>query len=649
MRSIAPLIAAAVACAPPAPDRRAIRAEAGAPTVAVGDHVAVDGNVDVDVDVDGRPDARGPRITGGPFESIRVLAATEDGTVAVTADTRAVRLWPALDGTREPVVVAMNIPSALSIVRDGKELVIAALDRAGGLEVVRTAADGLRRARARVESELGYTSVVATARGVLALRADQRLDRFDLHGARVATTAAPPGMRLAAVLHRRGRTLALLDAHDGVRASWLAFDDGGLRWGEPTVVLGVDPATAQLAPDRDELAAMSPDQKWLLRVDLTSGKARRREARGLFGDDTLRVRPIGYTREGLVYTNGFDLNWWDNIYNPILGVPDPAVATDRMVVSGMANDVALITIDDTRHLGYRMPRPSQYQPIRGGGVLTDGVSVVRVDDDFRPRRVAVPVLPPGAWMMAVDRDHAIMVTRYGDQNGTKVFWIDLATSDLREIGRTPAPYPTFEPSTGVIAGITASSHWIGHIDIASATIDREVEVPFTGRFGEVHVFDPADTGMLAAMIDTPDGSSESVVTPVLELGAGGYVREGKPRTLVRDDDFWQRFDRGEINVIGMPAVVRRRSPDRTMVAELSRRRITLRDVGGGEWWSVAGNGVTSLSWTADGELVAFSGGLAKLDLATGAMTERQCGWRFGIWDDAPGMGGAAPICDAPAE
>jgi hypothetical protein len=90
---------------------------------------------------------------------ITVLAATEDGSVAATADAAgAVRLWPALDGTREPVVVAAHPPLALAVMRTDGEIAIAGLDAAGHLEIVRTTAAGLPVGRAVVDSQRAAAS-----------------------------------------------------------------------------------------------------------------------------------------------------------------------------------------------------------------------------------------------------------------------------------------------------------------------------------------------------------------------------------------------------------------------------------------------------------------------------------------------------------
>src|SRR5262249_3655077 len=74
---------------------------------------------------------------------IALIGAPEDGSFAVTSDVPGgVRLWPSLDGKREPVIVTARLPTALAVARDGGEIAIADLDVAGGLEIVRTSPEG---------------------------------------------------------------------------------------------------------------------------------------------------------------------------------------------------------------------------------------------------------------------------------------------------------------------------------------------------------------------------------------------------------------------------------------------------------------------------------------------------------------------------
>src|SRR5690349_1181413 len=76
---------------------------------------------------------------------ITVLGVTVDGLAAATADRLGgIRLWPVLDGTREPVVIQGTPPRAIALLRDGDGdgggFAIGMLDAAGGVRVVRTTA-----------------------------------------------------------------------------------------------------------------------------------------------------------------------------------------------------------------------------------------------------------------------------------------------------------------------------------------------------------------------------------------------------------------------------------------------------------------------------------------------------------------------------
>lgn len=77
-------------------------------------------------------------ITGMHGAAIARIAVTDAGDAAVTADTTgAIRLWPALDGTREPVVVSGSPPHALDVAHDGDGFLIGNHMRVAGSVRVR--------------------------------------------------------------------------------------------------------------------------------------------------------------------------------------------------------------------------------------------------------------------------------------------------------------------------------------------------------------------------------------------------------------------------------------------------------------------------------------------------------------------------------
>jgi hypothetical protein len=77
----------------------------------------------------------------------------------------------------------------------------------------------------------------------------------------------------------------------------------------------------------------------------------------------------------------------------------------------------------------------------------------------------------------------------------------------------------------------------------------------------------------------------------------------------------------------------RPSPDSQLIAAIAGPRLVLLTAGGQVRWETALWAEADVVWTADGELVAAGhSGVATVDLATGAIVERRCGWAFGLSD-----------------
>ena len=92
----------------------------------------------------------------------------------------------------------------------------------------------------------------------------------------------------------------------------------------------------------------------------------------------------------------------------------------------------------------------------------------------------------------------------------------------------------------------------------------------------------------------------------------------------------------------------RRSPDGKWTAQADGARITLRAADGEVKWVVDAHGASDVAWRPDGELAALGNGIAAVDLETGALGARQCGWDFGLADEPVfDRGDGAALCDAP--
>jgi hypothetical protein len=186
-----------------------------------------------------------PAATHG--RAIISVAVSDDGTAALTIDSGAsVRLWPALDGTREPVAVPLVAPTEMVLARSGDEFRIAALDTAGGLVLLRVDASGQLVGKNSMPFDQPYELVVADGDGYLAIRADQVIERLDAKGTPLGTVSPDTGQRVATLVARRGRTLAMITSADGVIARWLDTTKT-LAWGAATRLLAIDPVSAVLS------------------------------------------------------------------------------------------------------------------------------------------------------------------------------------------------------------------------------------------------------------------------------------------------------------------------------------------------------------------------------------------------------------------
>lgn len=587
---------------------------------------------------------------------IRMLAATADGTAAVTADSIGVRLWPALDGDHEPVVVAMTTPTALALARDGDDLVIAGLDRDGAIELVRTAADGARRSRTMVASSHRYLAITAVPAGLLATRDDQALELVGFDGTTAAIATAPPATRIAAVVHHDTRAIVMLAAGVELRGRWLDVD-AGLTWGDTTPVLKIDvSAGAALDPAHDVIAASAPDLQRVALVDLHTGQRTLRSATDYYNDPDydLPLRPLGYVDGGLAVSDTARAMWNGGVeYVNAHATFDPTIATDRYVISAAGTGLELLDRHHRRFLGYQIGAVGQYLPVRGGAVIGDNFRLARIDDDFTAHAVHDDAAAGDGILIPIDRRHAVHVKyNYGTPDAT-LSWVDLDDDryEPKTIEQIPVTYPAYSPATHLFAAAQNGTLWIAHLDTAEGTIDYEVQRsvdPYT----EVVLTDPADTGAVAMLVDPPEGVTyayttvDRIVTPVVTVRPTGELELGKPHTVARDDVFWQRVADGAINNYGGSSAIRRASPDRTLIAELARKRITLRDAAGETRWTIPALDVTDLGWTRRGDLVAFGGGIERFDLTSGAVVTRQCGWQFGLWDAEPTPQTGQTMCDA---
>lgn len=84
-----------------------------------------------------------PRAGAAHTSNIDQVALSDDGSVAATRDqTGSVRVWPSLDGSKEPIVVPERGAQMLSVEADGKGQVVALVDAANGGKIFKVSPAG---------------------------------------------------------------------------------------------------------------------------------------------------------------------------------------------------------------------------------------------------------------------------------------------------------------------------------------------------------------------------------------------------------------------------------------------------------------------------------------------------------------------------
>lgn len=228
----------------------------------------------------GAADARGG-LGAGHTANIDLVALSSDGKAAVTRDQiGGMRLWPALDGSVEPVVIPVQGPQQLSVETHRKGgFTVAAVDAAGGAKIFGVAPEGK-------VTELGSFAPFQPLFGIYVLPGGERLlALFRDHGIRLVDRGAT---ELASLEERRFRPTSLRLGADGKSfAAVVAVSGTGnkaeiqrLRLvegkGEPAVRIervGSPQVVEAANVLSDTTAVMSPDGRRFVAVDKPAGAA----------------------------------------------------------------------------------------------------------------------------------------------------------------------------------------------------------------------------------------------------------------------------------------------------------------------------------------------------------------------------------------
>lgn len=627
--------------------------------------------------------------TGMHGAAISLIAMTDAGDAAVTADTTgAIRLWPALDGSREPIVVSGSPPSALDVAREGDGFLIANHDAARGVELVRLDARGEVRSRARIATEPATLEVELTPHGALVLRADQAIELYDPAGTQRARLVPDPGTRIQALVGRGGRVLAIVGDDQHARAHWIELGAGTATWGARSPGLALDPTfPIALSPDHRLLLGTRPGKRLIpALVDVTTGSdtavlvcisaAEVQVRRDSFRDvdpsrlGVLNPSPLGFidaTR--IACSSSGAISWWttDGVPLPIVGEPvantgelEPGVGGGR-VVSSVGAQLAIAEPSGMKYLGYGFRELSQLRVTPIGVLIGRGDQAPLLLDDqlHQKARYALPkgkvewtdLLPIDERFVLRMSSREVQADHWGTAYQITVFDLNNGVVHQQLPNLAQEVTMAYEPTTRLLATSDGTTRLLLRFDPDTHSFGERFEIAQSTALRGVYLLDPALSGGLVALtIEEQDGAlvvgelHGDDLQGVAVRARRSYTIQGQLRAVDRSGRVYTQ-GAGTADVLvhargtqyaRLPGIAGKTllpSPAATHVAAFADGKVRLVAVDGRILWDVAMWGSAGVDWTASGELIVrFRAALAKLDLATGALRQRQCGWDFQIAD-----------------
>lgn len=641
--------------------------------------------------------------TGRHSTSIQLVAATESGTAAVTQDNRGgTRLWPSLDGLREPVVIPMNRAQQLLLGQTLTGFVIAGLDEAGGVEIIAVAGNGRIQAQTRLAPEPAIEAIAMRQGELIALRADQTIEIIDPAGQVRAHMAAPAGQRIASIVTRGPRALALFESEQHLRGMWLADASWGASistiqiLATPSLTRGaLRLADAALSPSGTRIAV--PIDRGIAIANLQTTEVEIESE--MFADRIVLAddRTIVALQSGLARVRDIESAHDEGAFD--VGT-SPVLAGSR-ILSGKTDQLELCTPPYTRvtphgvgprvdvelvpvakqYLGYRIGNLAGVRVTPTGLTVSGGSQdLVELAPDLHEHRRTE--LPSDARTLKdtvrLDDRHVLASHAYSETSFA-VSVLDTRTNLTLEILSTPVSTPMlrYEPSTELLAVSDSVASYLLRRNPATSKFETWFRVGSDPV--DLRVLDPAKAGGVVAMALREDAepprtrverirANQLVVGHPISAGERFYNGsllgiDARGRVYVADGDTLVGWD-GERELVRIPGALSAPTPLTLGVAPPARphvvvadhyialvqdQRVSLFDDEGATRWDIDAPSLRDVGWMGNALVAHFEGGLAKLDLGDGHTVDATCGWAFGL-SDKPGSGTpgeGVSICEAP--
>ena len=595
-------------------------------------------------------DVHGKRLraaeTGGPIE---LATLSDDGTAALTADAFGdVRLWPALDGSREPLVVHVPAPHALGLVHDrAGDAALAIVDAAGTLTLVTMRGDEQLGKR-----QLATVGGIATnADELISWLPDGTIFERDATGAVIARSIAPG--QLVRVVARGHHALAIVAEPRGT----VGYPLERGRFGDATPVLRVDgDGDLALSPDGTHLAGTIGGL--LVSIALAGGTITPDPDRPPRLDDVGGCALLGFVDDAtLACVRGPDNElFWQTTRGETLRIElvaahglrrDLLPGSEPFPPAGLAAADCIVAIDHAgalelrgadgvaSYVGYRVPAPGKLRATPHGLAISGQGDGWRLLDDRLAIASAlstegVDELPD---LVAIDARTTLTI------DAPVAGRASLHANDDTVFGDVAGYRLAYEPATRLAA--VARIGAVGFVRVGDARVSTfATAVDETDR---VFLVDPQLAGGRVAVVvhrdrvyalaaDELDGTTVSRAADATVAGVVTVDRAG-------------RIYRATSNGIAVGARVLANSRGAlTVMPDQTGATIAL---AGSDWLALDRADGTSIwrvghiideprpVWRGARLFIATDTGVAEVDVATGSVLRTACGWEFGRFDEPP--------------
>ena len=629
-------------------------------------------------------EAKGPRIAhigvphGASIERM-VIAPGADGILSADK-AGSVRLWPALDGSHEPLPIPVRGPRAMSLAAQGEDWIVAVVDSAGGTHIMRVDRKGKVENLADITpfQPVRAVTVLPGGKRVLVLGEDHRIRMFSSAGNELGTLEEREFRPAHMFINAAGdvMTVAVKDRLGGkIKAEAQRIEVGPAKLsllGAPTAFrTAVEPGLESfgLAPDGKRFAYLDrQNNKWhAVAVDLDSGRStdidleiqdNQTPTLGFVADDRLFVTSRDRGMAWLV--DAENKTRWPRVTAHQPSQPMPVVHGPGLQVVGYGMWLAVQKLENNEidYLGYRSfvaqsgamsPSGKHIAWSLGGELLIESA------DGSGPTHRVRPNTPFASQFVSfVDDDHVVAA---GTDGALRVYrWADDELIDEMSLG-TGLQAAHFDLEHGLIL----AHRMFGDAAVVEVTEDHELAGPYLVSDG-AFLMGLAGTGGNGAAIWTLDGTQKLRKYTLAELRGDLSHKQASERGETLPVPGGGRVvavdGRGNYYLVVVDGIhtrlERRRGEDAPVKVSLGAHRVNqlaispdgkhvvaVADTGTllgfdaqtlESRWSFANTQMQgNPSFSPDGRrlLVMSSTGAAVLDAASGEVLSRRCGIEFG--------------------